>query len=98
MNAHDAERLLFLQWVVTKEIRHLNYSSKRVFDEPFTVERAKRFADDEALAEKVEAFTSRFSSLQDTVGDKLLPAWLTALGEKPAPPSTTSIRQKNWAS
>lgn len=82
MKAHVAERLLFLQRVVSKEIKHLNYSSKRVFDEPFTIARAKRLADDEALAEKVEAFASRFSRLQDTVGDKLLPAWLSALGEK----------------
>lgn len=81
MNANQAERLRFLQRVVTKEIKHLTYSSKRVFVKPFTVERAKSLADDEALAEKVEAFVSRFSRLQDTVGDKLLPAWLTALGE-----------------
>ena len=37
---------------------------------------------DEALAEQLEAFTSRFCRLQDTVADKLLPAWLNALGEK----------------
>ena len=30
---------------------------------------------------KVEAFVSRFCRLQDTLGDKLLPALLKALGE-----------------
>jgi hypothetical protein len=34
------------------------------------------------LAERVEAFVGRFGRLQDTVGDKLLPLLLTALGEK----------------
>ena len=35
------------------------------------------------LAERLDAFVSRFARLQDTVGDKLLPALLTALAEKP---------------
>ena len=32
----------------------------------------------------VDAFVSRFGRLQDTVGDKLLPAWRSAVGETPA--------------
>ena len=36
------------------------------------------------LAERVEAFVGRFGRLQDTVGDKLLPILLAALGEKPS--------------
>jgi len=85
MNKNLLERLAFLQRVVTKEIKHLNYSSMQVFKEPLTIERVASLATDEDLAEKVEAFTSRFSRLQDTVGDKLLPTWLTwlnALGEQ----------------
>lgn len=82
MNKNLVERLDFLQRVVTKEIKHLEYSSIQVFKEPLTVDRVASLATDEALAEKVEAFTSRFSRLQDTVGDKLLPAWLSALGEQ----------------
>jgi len=82
MNKNLVERLAFLQRVVTKEIKHLNYSSMQVFKEPLTIERVASLATDEDLAEKVEAFTSRFSRLQDTVGDKLLPAWLNALGEQ----------------
>jgi hypothetical protein len=34
------------------------------------------------LAEKVDAFVSRFGRLQDHVGDKLLPAFALLLGEK----------------
>ncbi|WP_018716289.1 hypothetical protein [Arhodomonas aquaeolei] len=30
----------------------------------------------------MEAFVSRFAHLQDTLGDKLLPAYLAALGER----------------
>ncbi|WP_428357391.1 hypothetical protein [Methyloprofundus sp.] len=81
-NEDKLERLLFLSRVVKKEIHHLNYSADKVFNDAFTEERAKRLASDEVLAEQVEAFTSRFCRLQDTIGDKLLPAWLDALGEK----------------
>lgn len=79
------ERLAFLQRVVLKEIRHLEYSSSKVFATPMTPERAATLEDDELLAEQVEAFTSRFCRLQDTVGDKLLPQWLNALGERIGP-------------
>ena len=37
---------------------------------------------DPQFAANLEAFTSRFCRLQDTVGDKLLPAWLLANGEQ----------------
>ena len=60
----------------------MQYSDKRVFKEPFTVQRAKTLVLDLELAEKIEAFGSRFGRLQDTIGDKLLPAWLQAIGEK----------------
>ncbi|MCG6658054.1 hypothetical protein HOP52_09835 [Halomonas campisalis] len=78
------ERLRFLQRVVGKEIQHLRYSAGNVFGQPLTEERVATLGEDEALAEKVEAYTSRFCRLQDTVGDKLLPLWLRALGEKTA--------------
>jgi hypothetical protein len=76
------ERLLFLLRVVDKELVHLDYAAAQVFAQPFTLEVAKQLDTDQALALKVEAFSSRFCRLQDTIGDKLLPAWLTAMGEK----------------
>ena len=48
------------------------------------MEQATRLEDDADLAERVEAFVGRFGRLQDTVGDKLLPLLLVALGEKPS--------------
>lgn len=82
MSNNLQERLAFLHQVVSKEIRHLQFSSGRVFDQPLDVDRAATLANDEAFAKRVEAFASRFCRLQDTVGDKLLPVWLQVLGEK----------------
>jgi len=79
---YKRERLDFLCRVVKKEIQHLQYSAKKVFKGGFNEERARQIANDEELAEQIEAFTSRFCRLQDTIGDKLLPAWLDMLGEK----------------
>lgn len=80
---HDIQvRLSFLSRVIRKEIKHLRYSEQRAFNQPFDVERARSLMVDETLAESVEAYTSRFCRLQDTLGDKLLPTWLTALGER----------------
>ncbi|MCE8038912.1 hypothetical protein [Halomonas sp. MCCC 1A11062] len=82
MKDNLSERLRFLKRVVEREVHHLSYSSRNVFTLPFTEERAAKLGEDEALAERVEAYTSRFCRLQDTAGDKLLPLWLRALGEK----------------
>lgn len=76
------QRLLFLLDVAQKELKHLSYSQAQVFAEPFTEQKANRLLDDEALAAQLEAFTSRFCRLQDTLGDKLFPAWLDYVGEK----------------
>ncbi len=35
------------------------------------------------IAERLEAFVSRYGRMQDTMADKLLPRWLTALAEVP---------------
>lgn len=82
MNDNLSERLRFLKRVIEREINHLRYSSDSVFASPFTEEKAAKLGENEALAEKVEAYTSRFCRLQDTTGDKLLPLWLRALGER----------------
>ena len=77
-------RLQFLVRVVRKECKHLNITDQRLFGSRFTLEQATRLEEDPDLAEQVEAFVGRFGRLQDTVGDKLLPLLLTALGEKPS--------------
>lgn len=65
-----------------KERRHLNSTAGRLFATPFTEETAAKLEDDERLSEQVEAFIARFARLQDTLGDKLIPHLLAALGEK----------------
>lgn len=84
INPKTALRLQFLVRVVRKECRLLLATDQRLFGVPFTAERARQIEADLDLAERVEAFVGRFGRLQDTVGDKLLPVLLTALGETPA--------------
>jgi hypothetical protein len=80
-----AARLAFLSRVTEKECGHLLDTDRRLFSNLFTVEEAQRIAADTVLAERLDAFVSRFGRLQDTVGDKLLPALLDALAETPGP-------------
>jgi hypothetical protein len=68
--------------VVDKELVHLDYAATQVFNPSFTLEKARKLDADQPLALNIEAFTSRFCRLQDTIGDKLLPAWLGAMGKK----------------
>ena len=80
-HGHES-RLKFLVRVVQKEQRHLVSTDTRLFGAPFTLAQASSLEENPELAERVEAFVGRFGRLQDTVGDKLLPSLLTALGEK----------------
>jgi hypothetical protein len=75
-------RLSFLLRVVRRELSHLLVTDSRVFGEPFTPARAGDLPGSVDESERVEAFVSRFGRLQDTLGDKLLPLYLTALGER----------------
>lgn len=75
------ERLRFLRRVIDKEIKHLEYADKQVFNGLLTYETVENLDNTPELAMKVEAFVSRFCRLQDTLGDKLLPALLKVLGE-----------------
>jgi len=77
------ERLSFLIRVIGKEIKHLKYSTSQVFKKPITAENIGALIEDPAFSASLEAFSGRFCRLQDTIGDKLLPAWLLATGEQP---------------
>ena len=72
-------RLNFLSRVVKRECNHLQRTTERLFVEPFTIEKAQLLNTDDELSERVEAFVSRFSRLQDTLGDKFIPQLLKAL-------------------
>lgn len=79
-----ATRLEFLARVTDRKCPHLLDTDKRLFGNLFTtVEEARKIAADPILTERLDAFVARFGRLQDTVGDKLLPALLTALAENP---------------
>lgn len=75
-------RLQFLARVVRKGWRHLAITDQCLFGNLFTMEQAAHLEEDSDLAERVEAFAGRFGRLQDTLGDKLSPLLLAALGEK----------------
>jgi len=81
--ASNQERLAFLARVTEKECVHLLQTDARLFGDLFTVEDAQKIELDPILAERLDAFVSRFGRLQDTVGDKLLPALLISMAEKP---------------
>lgn len=85
MTAELRERLQHLCEVVEREIHHLQATDARLFQGSFTTERAASLVDDDAQAERVDAFVARFGRLQDTVGDKLLPALLRWMGNTPGP-------------
>ena len=78
-------RLQFLVRVTEKECRHLLDTDQRLFSARFTVEVAQQIDANPILAERLDAFVSRFGRLQDTVGDKLLPTLLIALAETLGP-------------
>jgi len=84
IESKTAMRLQFLVRVVRKECRHLATTDQRLFGTSFTQEKISDLENDPDLAERVEAFVSRFGRLQDTIGDKLLPLLLALLGEKPS--------------
>jgi len=66
-----------------KEAAHLAYTHRTLFAQPIDREWVERLAADEELAEKVDAFVSRFSRLQDHIGEKLIPRFANLLGENP---------------
>jgi len=77
----EKARLAFLLETVGLELEYLTGTDQRLFAEPFTPARAATLRADAALSERVDAFVARFGRLQDTLGDKLLPALLRLLGE-----------------
>ena len=80
-----AARLEFLTRVTGKECKYLLDTDSRLFGDLFTTDMVQKIDADPVLAERLDAFVSRFGRLQDTVGDKLLPALLLALAETPGP-------------
>ena len=64
------------------EARHLHYSQTTRFALPISLAWVQSLGDQPEVAEKVEAFASRFGRLQDFVGEKLSPRMAALVGEK----------------
>jgi len=77
-HAHAA--LLALD-LARKEAGHLHYSQSTLFALPIDLAWVQALRNRPDLAEKVEAFVSRFGRLQDQLGDKLLPRFAALVGE-----------------
>jgi len=77
------DRFLFTLSVVARELRHLEYSRKRVFSAPIDAAWVQDLDRNPEQAERLEAFVSRFGRAQETIAGKLIPRWLNALAEEP---------------
>ena len=64
-----------------KDAAHLHYSQSTLFALPIDLEWVQALPQRPELAEKVEAFVSRFGRLQDHLGEKLLPRYAALVGE-----------------
>lgn len=69
--------------IVAREGQHLRYSWNRLFTQPIDSDWVKELEGKPEIAERLEAFISRFGRMQDTIADKLLPRWLRAMAEIP---------------
>ena len=78
-----AENALLALELARKEAAHLHYSHRTLFDQAIDVDWVRQLSTREDLAEKVEAFVSRFGRLQDHIGEKLVPRFAALLGEAP---------------
>ncbi|MDZ4188489.1 MAG: hypothetical protein U1D25_10330 [Hydrogenophaga sp.] len=78
-----AQQVRVSEALARKEAEHLRYSLDTLFALPISLTWVRNLAQEPALAEKVEAFASRFSRLQDQLGEKLLPRYAALVGESP---------------
>lgn len=81
VNESQWARLQFLARVTHKECQYLVETDQRLFVQPMTVGVIEQIKADPVLAERLDAFVSRFGRLQDNLGDKLLPQLLDTMAE-----------------
>ena len=79
---HTENALLALE-LARKEAAHLQYSHRTLFAQSIDATWVQQLGKRDDLAEKVEAFVSRFGRLQDHLGEKLIPRFAALLGESP---------------
>lgn len=80
------DRLVELFRLVDREDRHLLAVRDRLLGDDCAVDaaRVERLLCDDVGIDRLESFGAKFSRMQDTVVDKLIPAVLQAAGERPA--------------
>jgi len=78
----ESIRLLALLKIVRREGVLLQKTDARLFKAELDAAWVGRLENDDDLAERLDAFVSRFGRMQDTVGDKLIPALLRSMAEK----------------
>lgn len=78
-----AENALLALALARKEAAHLQYTHRTLFAQPIDAVWVQQLNFRDDLAEKVEAFVSRFGRLQDQLGEKLIPRFAALLGETP---------------
>jgi len=79
---HAGNAILALE-LAEKEVAHLAYTHRTLFAQPIDLQWVKDLAKREDLAEKIDAFVSRFGRLQDHIGEKLVPRFVALLGGEP---------------
>ena len=78
-----AENALLALELARKEAAHLLYSHRTLFAQPIDAVWVQQLNSRDDLAEKVDAYVSRFGRLQDHLGEKLIPRFAALLGEAP---------------
>jgi hypothetical protein len=79
---HAGNALLALD-LARKETAHLAYTHRTLFAQPIDLDWVRNLAQRDDLAEKIDAFVSRFGRLQDHIGEKLIPQFVALLGGSP---------------
>lgn len=79
---HAGNALLALE-LAEKEVTHLAYTHRTLFEQPIDLQWVKDLAKREDIAEKIDAFVSRFGRLHDHIGEKLIPRFAALLGSEP---------------
>jgi hypothetical protein len=76
---HAESALLALE-LAEKKVAHLAYTHRTLFALSIDLQWVQALAQREDLAEKIDAFVSRFGRLQDHIGEKLIPHFAALLG------------------
>ncbi|MDD2720620.1 MAG: hypothetical protein PHH47_04855 [Gallionella sp.] len=78
-----AENALLALELAKKEAAHLSYTHRTLFAQHIDLAWVQNLTQRDDLAEKIDAFVSRFGRLQDHIGEKLIPRFVVLLGGTP---------------